>query len=98
MTVQVVSFKPIFTAEKVTAVKVDKGEHTATGDGTTTDFTIPHNLGSLPDIACVMPSSSDAAAPFYVSITPNEIHVIYNTAPATGASLSWLYYVAKVES
>lgn len=61
-----------------------------TGDGTTTQFTFAHGLGTTPAWVGVTPTSSAAAPPHHVvSRTSSEVTIEYADAPADGASLSW---------
>ncbi len=62
---------------------------TATGDGTTTTFSIAHNMGIAPKKFVVTAASAGAAAPFFVTASATNVTVTYTTAPASGAALTW---------
>ena len=68
------------------------GVSTFSGDGSTTQFTIPHGLVAEPSKVQVTPMSADAAGDFYVTKDATNIYVNYKTAPASGSDnvvLSW---------
>jgi len=68
------------------------GYATFSGDGTTTQFRIQHNLVSTPRKIIVTPASKDAASQFYVTADYTYIYVNYLTAPPQGTNnvvLSW---------
>jgi len=60
------------------------GEYTASGDGSTTSFTIPHGLLVKPGSVAVTACSADAAGDYYVSWDADNIYVDYKTAPPSG--------------
>lgn len=64
---------------------------TASGDGSSTSFTITHSLGSLPASVTVTPTSEDAMADHYLSnITDSDVTITYAGAPPSGTdNLSW---------
>lgn len=59
---------------------------TASGDGTTGPFTLPHSLGKVPSTAHVQERSEAASETnYYVSNkTSSAIEITYNTAPPSG--------------
>ena len=62
------------------------------GDGSTTQFSVPHYLPVKPSKVLVTPMSSDAAGDFYVTADDTYIYVNYKTAPPSGTDnikLSW---------
>jgi len=60
-------------------------EHTTSGDGTTTSFTIPHSLESVPSAVSVAPASEDASTDFWVSSkSSTDLTITYGRAPPTG--------------
>lgn len=62
----------------------------ATGDGTTTDFTLVHDLGTTPEWVGVTPTTSAAAAPHHVAgRTATDLTLSYTDPPADGAALEW---------
>ncbi len=71
----------------------NSGLSTATGDGTTTQFTIPHGLAIEPSKVTVIPTTDAAAANFYVTKDATNIYINYLTAPpsSTTANLGWLW-------
>lgn len=64
---------------------------TASGDGTQTTFTLPHELGTTPASVDVTPTSADAMADFYVSaVRAADLDITYTSAPSSGTdNLSW---------
>jgi len=72
-------------------VTEDRGSATQSGDGTTTVFSISHNLDELPSYVSVEASSEDASTDFYVSDkTSSSIEITYANAPNDGTdNLSW---------
>lgn len=74
----------------------NSGTYTASGDGSTTQFTIAHGLVAEPSKVTVTPASADAAGDFYVTKDATNIYINYKTAPASGTdNLSW-YWEAGV--
>jgi len=69
----------------------DKGSATASGDGSTTTFSISHSLVKAPNYVSVEASSEDASTDFYISSKiSSEIIITYAQAPASGTdNLSW---------
>ena len=70
----------------------NSGTATFSGDGSTTQFTIPHGLVAEPSKVQVTPMSADAAGDFYVTKDATNIYVNYKNAPASGTDnivLSW---------
>lgn len=58
---------------------------TASGDGSTTSFTLAHSLGTTPGHVDVTPRSAAAAGVFYVDAkTASDVTLVYETAPASG--------------
>jgi hypothetical protein len=76
--------------------KRNSGSATFSGDGTTTQFSIPHNLVSAPTKVIVTPASRDAAGQFYVTADSTYIYVNYLTAPPSGTNNVVLYWYAEV--
>ncbi len=69
------------------------GSETQDGDGSTTTFTIQHDLDVVPTTVTVDPGSADAAGDFHMSMDATEITVEYATAPASGTSnLTWFWH------
>ena len=66
------------------------------GDGTTTTFTIAHNLVKAPSRVLVTPASKDAAGSFYVTTDDTYIYVNYTTAPPAGTNNVVLHWYAEV--
>lgn len=68
------------------------GTATATGDGTTTVFTLASGL-SFPTgrIINLTPTSPAAAAPHYAALTGGTLTVTHTTPPEAGAALSYTY-------
>lgn len=65
--------------------------HTASGDGSTTQFDLPHDLGAVPASADVTPQTFDAATTFRIAGL-NDTHVVieYDSAPSSGTdNLEW---------
>ena len=63
----------------------DAASLTVSGDGTTTTFSLSHNLGVAPTIATVTPTSEDASTDFWVSNkTSTAVEITYAAAPPTG--------------
>lgn len=70
----------------------NSGTATFSGDGSTTQFTIPHGLAAEPTSVNVTPLSPDAARSFYVTKDETNIYVNYLTPPPEGTDnvvLSW---------
>jgi hypothetical protein len=75
---------------------VQSGQATFSGDGTTTQFKIAHDLISAPSKILVTPGSSDAKFTFYVTADSTYIYVNYDTAPPSGTNNVVLYWYAEV--
>jgi len=74
----------------------NKGINTQSGDGTTTQFTIPHGLVSEPSNVIVIPASADASGDYYITKDDTNIYINYISAPPAGTdNLSW-YWKAEV--
>jgi hypothetical protein len=72
--------------------KRNSGSATFSGDGTTTQFRIQHNLEATPNKVIVTPASRDATGQFYVTADNTYIYVNYLTAPPSGTNnvvLNW---------
>jgi hypothetical protein len=68
------------------------GTSTFSGNGTVTQFTIPHGLVQAPTKVSVTPASANASGSFYVTFDATNIYVNYATAPPAGTNnvvLSW---------
>lgn len=68
------------------------GDHvTASGDGSTTQFTLAHSLGVTPDAPAVVPASRPASTDFEVTgVDANAVTIEYATAPPSGTdNLEW---------
>jgi len=61
-----------------------RGKSTASGDGTTTTFNVPHGLGSDPHDAIIKCSSHSTA--FTYTTTTTNIVVVFITAPGSGTN------------
>jgi len=72
------------------------GTATFSGDGTTTQFSIQHNLVSTPSKIMVTPASRDATSQFYITTDSERIYVNYLTAPPAGTNNIVLYWYAEV--
>ena len=73
-------------------VTENSGVATFSGDGSTTQFAIPHGLVSEPTGVYVTPLSADAAGDFYVTKDSTYIYVNYLSPPPSGTDnvvLSW---------
>lgn len=71
------------------------GTHTASGNGSTATFRIPHDLETRPDTVSVDPRSEAAAGPSYVSqVDSTGITVTYRSPPPSGTeNLRWSFTV-----
>jgi hypothetical protein len=76
--------------------KRNSGKATFSGDGTTTQFKIPHNLISTPSRILVTPASENAARQFHVTADSTYIYVNYSTAPPSGTNNIVLYWYAEI--
>jgi hypothetical protein len=72
------------------------GTATFSGDGTKTEFQIPHYLAKAPSFAVVTPGSADARGNFYVIYDAYNIFVEYATAPPAGTNNVVLRWYAEV--
>jgi len=90
---KIVSISPNIT---VRYEKRNSGSATFSGDGTTTQFKIPHNLTSKPNKVLITPASANAAGQFYVTADNTYIYVNYSTAPPAGTNNVVLYWYAEV--
>lgn len=70
----------------------NSGTTTFTGDGSTTTFTIPHGLVAQPSKYFVQPLNADARAYSSVSADATNISVTFDTAPASGTTLTFYWY------
>jgi len=73
-----------------------QGQATFSGDGATTQFTIPHGLAQAPNAWAVTPESADAAGDYYVTADATNLYVNYLAAPPAGAGnvvLRWRAWV-----
>jgi len=79
-------------------LKLYKNSGTAkfSGDGTTTQFIIPHKLVSVPSKFAVTPGSADAAGDFYITVDDTNIYVNYLNAPPSGTNNVILHWYAEV--
>jgi len=78
--------------EGVNALTENSGTATFSGDGSTTQFSIPHGLVSTPTKVQVTPLTEDAAGDFYVTADATNIYINYLSPPASGADnvkVSW---------
>jgi hypothetical protein len=66
------------------------------GNGTTTQFAIPHNLASTPNKVIVTPGSANATGQFYVTADSTYIYINYLTAPPSGTNNIVLYWYAEI--
>lgn len=74
---------------------IRSGLHTTSASGSTTTFIISHGLGVVPGSIQITPATADAANPFYVAATTNNINVIYKSAPPAGTANIRLYWMVK---
>mgnify|MGYP000333038946 CR=1 FL=1 len=74
----------------------NSGVATFSGDGSATQFTIPHGLVAEPSVVNVTPLSADAAGDFYVTKDADNIYVNYLTAPPSGTDNVVLAWRAEV--
>jgi hypothetical protein len=74
----------------------NSGMATFSGNGTTTQFNIPHNLVSKPNKVIVTPGSADAASQFYVTADNTYIYINYLTPPQAGTNNIVLNWYAEV--
>jgi len=75
-----------------TKLMVNSGTATFSGDASTTDFNIPHNMRQAPTIVHLEAKTSDAAGDKYWEADNTNITVHFITAPPTGDNnviLSW---------
>jgi len=75
-----------------TKLMVNSGTATFSGDASTTDFNIPHNMRQTPTIVHLEAKTSDAAGDKYWEADNTNITVHFITAPPTGDNnviLSW---------
>ena len=71
----------------------NSGIATFSGDGSTTQFLIPHNLPKKPETYSVVPLTPDADAPRTVSADGTNIIITFDTAPASGTdNLKFAWY------
>jgi len=87
---------PVSVSMSYYYTKVNKGVATFSGDGSTTQFKIPHKLATTPSKVLVMPGSKDASGSFYVTADSQYIYVNYSTAPPSGTNNVVLYWYAEV--
>jgi hypothetical protein len=73
--------------------KKNGGTFTASGDGSTTRFTIPHGLYTTPSKVVVTPGTSLPS--FYVTADATNIYVNFSSAPPSGTNIV-LYWYAEV--
>lgn len=78
---------------RVAGTAVEATQVTASGDGSTTTFTLTHGLGSVPASVVVTPASRAASTSHYVdrtSLTASTVDVVYASAPPAGTgNLAW---------
>ena len=88
---------PNTIVEDVTGYKTENsGTASFSGDGSTTQFAIPHGLAGAPSRAVVTPLSADAAGDHYVTWDDVNIYVNYLTAPPAGTDNVKLAWMAEV--
>lgn len=68
------------------------GKATASGNGTSTAFNIPHSIGATPSVASVQCSSHSTAFTYTVDAT--NITVTFTSAPASGTNNVIFYWRA----
>ncbi len=69
------------------------GQSTQSGNGTTTDFAIPHGLSATPTVWLLTVASAGARGTFHVEADATNLTVKYATAPASGTNnliFNWL--------
>ena len=74
----------------------NRGVATFSGNGTATQFTIPHGLVSTPNVAIVTPASANASGAFYITVDATNIYVNYTTAPPAGTNNVVLNWYAEI--
>ena len=73
-----------------TPIDWDKGTSRRDGDGSKTQFSIPHNLNIEPTFINVEPLTDDASVDFWTSKNENEVLIEYSSPPADGnGNLAW---------
>jgi len=72
------------------------GTATFSGDGSKTQFAIPHGLVKAPNRVSVTPLTPDAAGDHYVTWDDQNIYVNYLTAPPSGTDNVKLAWMAEV--
>ena len=80
----------------ITPFSVKSGKATFSGDGSTTQFKIPHGLAAAPSKVLVTPGSSDARGAFHATADATYIYVNYATAPPAGTNNVVLYWYAEI--
>lgn len=70
------------------------GSTTQSADGITLQFKLLHGLGATPTAVHVTPNSAEAAGFLYAIADPNEITIVYSTAPTAGMNnMKWTWTV-----
>lgn len=74
----------------------NSGTHTASGDGSTVTYRLPHDLGTRPDTVSVDPRSAAAAGASFISqVDSSAISVTYQSPPPSGTdNLRWSFTAA----
>lgn len=70
----------------------------ATGDGSTRVFALPHSLGSAPSAAFVQAKNEAASAGFWTNPdnhTDSEVEIEYSAAPGPDATLEYVIMTVK---
>ena len=71
------------------------GTATFSGDGSTTQFTIPHELAKAPTNVVLEPMTADASKPHYVTWDDSYIYVHFLEAPPAGVDNVKFSWIAK---
>jgi hypothetical protein len=76
--------------------RVYTGTATLSGDGSATDFNIPHGLGGTPTYFGVIPTSFAASGAFYLTADATNITIHYTISPGMGTNNLTYNYSAKL--
>jgi len=75
-------------------MKIKGGKMTFSGDGTTTTFYIPHNMGSTPTVALVGKAIANLPDIDYWEVNDTYIIVYFKSAPVSGTDNVILWWLA----
>lgn len=87
--------KNLFLKNNKGYVTERNGKATFSGNGTTTNFIIPHNLTLTPTYANVTAGSVSARGDFSISVGTTSISIVYATAPPAGTDNVVLFWAAE---